>query len=105
MQELIIYEEGTPVIAPEAADKIADLQKAAKKIDESLKEIKARLQEEMEAKKIIKIDMPQLAVTYVPETTQERLDSRALKKDLPEIFNTYAAETKKSAYITLKARD
>lgn len=105
MGNLIIYEEGTPVLAKEAADKLADLQKASKQIEKSLADIKAKLQEEMKAANVIKIDMPQLVITYVPETTTERLDSKALKKDLPAIYNEYTTETKKAGYIKLTVRE
>ena len=105
MDELIIYEEGTAVLAPEAAEKIAAMQKEAKKLEEALKDIKGRLYEEMKAQNILKIDMPNLAVTFVAETTTESLDTKALKKDLPEIFNTYATEKTRAGYVKLTTRD
>ena len=105
MDELIIYEEGTAVLAPDAAEKIAYLQTKVKDLDDKLKEIKARLYEEMKAQSIVKIDMPQLAITYVPETTTEKLDTKELKKDLPEIYNTYVKESPKAGYIKITVRE
>lgn len=105
MDELIIYEEGTPVIAPEAAEKIASLHKEIKRLDDAMKEIKTRLFEEMKANDILKIDMPNLAITYVADTVTETLDTKQLKRDLPEIFNDYSIEKPRAGYVKITTRD
>lgn len=105
MQELIIYEEGTPVIAPETADKIAEMQEAYKRLEDGLKEIKARLFQEMKEKDILKIETPGLVVSYVAETTTEKIDTKALKKDLPEIYNTYTQEATRAGFVKLTVRE
>lgn len=105
MENLIKIEEGTAVLAPEAAEKIATMQNEAKKLEEALKEIKSRLFEEMKAQNVLKIDMPNLVITYVAETTTESLDSKALKKDLPEIYNEYVTEKPRAGYVKLTTRE
>ena len=105
MQELITIEEGTAIIAQETADKIAELQKAYKNIEESLKEIKAQLYQEMKDRNILKIETPTLVVSYIPETTTETLDLKELKRDLPEIFNDYSVEKKKAGCVKLTTRE
>lgn len=105
MENLIKIEEGTAVLAPDTADRIASLTKEAKKLEEALKEIKSRLFEEMKAQNVLKIDMPNLVITYVAETTTESLDSKALKKDLPEIYNEYVTEKPRAGYVKLTTRE
>lgn len=93
------------LLPADVSKQIADLEVTYKKLDEELKAVKKALLEAMTDAGIVKIDNDDLTVTLVPETTQERLDSKELKKDLPDIYNAYCKITPKAAYVKITAKE
>lgn len=73
-KELITIDDGTPILREEIAAQIAEFERQVKYIEEQEKTLKKMILSEMESKGIIKIDTPELAITYVAPTDRERFE-------------------------------
>ena len=88
----------------ETSLQIAEFERQVKEIKKQEDELKKAILKEMENKGIIKLDTPDLAITYVGATDRESLDTKALKEELPDIYDTYVkiSPVKSSIRIRLK---
>ena len=66
--------------------------------------LKKAILEEIEEKGIIKIDTPDLLLSYVASTTRETLDSKAIREELPEIYDTYCKISPVKSSIRIKVK-
>ncbi len=91
-------------LTAETSLKIAEFERQVKEIKKQEDELKKAILAEMENKGIIKLDTPDLAITYVAPTNRESLDTKALKEELPDIYDTYVkiSPVKPSIRIRLK---
>lgn len=91
-------------LSAETSLKIAEFERQVKEIKKQEDELKKAILAEMENKGIIKLDTPDLAITYVAPTNRETLDTKALKEELPDIYDTYVkiSPVKPSIRIRLK---
>lgn len=89
MNALIIKNENGMILNPEVSKQIADFEKQAKAIKDAEEKLKASILAEMEVNGIVKLDTPELAITYVAETYRESFDSKALKADDESTYNKY----------------
>ena len=104
MTELIAITEDGAILKRDTVEKIAEFERVAKDIKTKQDELKAAILAEMEDKGILKIETPEMVVSYVAETTRETLDSKALKEELPDIYDTYAKISPVKASIRIKIR-
>lgn len=104
MNALIRMEQGTAILDPETAVKIAEFEKMAKEIKAKEDELKKKILEEMEAENILRLETDQLLISYVAGTDRESLDSKALKEELPDIFDTYVKITPVKSSIRIKVK-
>lgn len=91
-------------IPVEMAKEIAEIEMVIKNLTEKQKHIKETLCVAMRENNVLKVENDYIKVTYVPPTTQERIDSKELKKDLPEIYNTYCKISDKSDYVRIEVK-
>lgn len=92
-------------LAPALADQIKELEVKVKELTELEKQIKAELKDAMSENDIKKISCENgLVITLIPETTQERIDSKTLKAELPDIYNAYCKISSKSAYVKVEVK-
>ena len=102
MEEIKIFDG---CLAPALADQIKDLEVKVKELTELEKHIKAELKDIMAENDVKKISCENgLVITYIPETTQERIDSKTLKAELPDIYNAYCKISPKSAYVKVEVK-
>lgn len=104
MNELITINEGTAILNPETASKIAEFEKAMKSIKDQEEALKTAILNEMEAKGIIKIDTADLLISYIAPTDRETFDSKALQKDDPDLYDAYVKMTPVKSSIRIKVR-
>ena len=104
MKNLITIENGTPILAPEAVQKIVEFERMAKDIKEKETELKNAILEAMEAEGIIKIDADDVIISYVAPTDRESLDTKALRAELPDIYDAYVKISPVKASIRVKLR-
>lgn len=104
MNEIITKTDKGAVLAPEVAQKIADLEKKAKEIKEAQNEMKNALLEAMEKYGVKKIDNDLFTVTYVAEHDAEKFDSKAFKEENPDIYDSYVKLSPASPSVRIKLK-
>ena len=104
MDEMIVFENGNAVITKEVLDQIAVIDTQMKFYDTQYKALKEQLKEKMEASGIVKIEMPDVDITYVGPTQRESLDSKALRAEEPEIYNKFIKKSDVKSSIRIKVK-
>lgn len=102
--ELIKIENGLSLLDPKASKQIADFEKTVKEIKEKEDKLKEAIKAEMEAKGILKLDTPELAISYVAPTYRETFDSKALKVDDETLYNKYVKISNVSSSVRIKVK-
>ena len=98
---------GNIVLNEQALDAIKTLKKLelkAKKIEIQRKEIQTALKDAMKDSGTKSFESDEVKVTYVPEHTSNRFDSKSMKESHPKIYKQFMKETvvKDSVRIELK---
>ena len=89
----------------EVIDEVVRVEKLAEEYAKAQKKLRAAILEAMKEADVEKIDIEDvIALTVVPESTSERLDSKALKAELPDIYDTYCKISPKAAYLKVTVR-
>lgn len=102
MDEIKLVDQALPA---EVVDEIIRVEKLADEYAKAQKKLRANLLSAMQAAGVNKIDIEDvLALTIVPESTSERLDTKALKEELPDIYDTYCKISPKAAYLKVTVR-
>lgn len=95
----------------DSISEIASLEQVIKKLDQQVKEAKAKQEElksallqEMEARGLKTFEKNGVKITYVAPSTRTTLDSKGVKEKYPDIYEEFSkeTETKASLRITLK---
>ena len=104
MGEMIIVENGNAVITKKVLEQIAYIDTQIKFYDAEYKNLKEQLKEKMEEAGIVKIEMPDVDITYVGPTQRESLDSKALRAEEPEIYNKFIKKSDVKSSIRIKVK-
>lgn len=89
----------------EVIDEVIRVEKLAEEYAKAQKKLRAAILAAMQEADVEKIDIEDvIALTVVPESTSERLDSKALKAELPDIYDTYCKISPKAAYLKVTVR-
>lgn len=104
MQQLIKLENGQALLTPEAAAEFAGFESKLKAIKKREDELKAALLAEMEAHSIIKLETPELAVTYVAAADRETFDSKTFRLENPELYDNYVRFSKVKPSLRIKVK-
>lgn len=102
--ELIKVENGLSILDPETSQNIAEFERQIKDIQEKEKALKEAILQEMQDKKIIKIDTPELSITYVDETYKESFDSKLFREQHPDLYDNYVKMSPVKASLRLKVK-
>lgn len=100
--ELIKIENDIAILDIETSNKIAEFERQLKTIKEQEDLIKQTILEEMEAKKIIKLETDNLVINYIAPTDRETFDSKSFKADHQEIYDEYVKMTPVKSSIRIK---
>ena len=102
MNEVKLVDHALP---QEVVDEIIRVEKLADEYAKAQKKLRANILAAMQDAGVEKIDIEDvIALTIVPESTSERLDTKALKEELPDIYNTYCKISPKAAYLKVTVR-
>jgi len=102
MDEIKLVDQALPA---EVVDEIIRVEKLADEYSKAQKKMRADILKAMQDAGVEKIDIEDvIALTIVPESTSERLDTKALKEELPDIYDTYCKISPKSAYLKVTIR-
>lgn len=104
MSGLITQKEGIAILDPETSRRIADFERKMKEIQRVEDEIRRVILEEMQEKKISKIETDELLITYIATTDRQTFDVKAFRKEHPDLHDEYIkiSPVKESVRIKLK---
>lgn len=97
---LILFEQKQIAVLQE----IADIVTAKKKLEETEKQLKDKLQISMSNLGIKKFTSDVLNITYVAATTATSVDSKKLKEKYPDIHSECSKVSSKSAYVKVEVK-
>lgn len=89
MNELILNSNGCAVLAQGTAERLIEIERTLKQLKEEGDALKTALIAEMESKGIIRLESPELLVSYVAPTYRESLDTKAIQAEFPDIYDAY----------------
>ena len=102
--DLIKIENNTVLLNSETSKQIASFEKAIKELKEKEEELKKAILKEMEDKNVIKVDTPDIAITYVAETYKETFDSKLFKEQNPDLYDAYVKISPVKASLRIKVK-
>lgn len=102
--DVIIYENGIAQVPQETIAYIKKLEETSKAIKAKQDEMKQELMKQMEKYGVTQIKNDCFTISYTPEHTAERFDSKELQNQSPALYEAYCKEAtvKASLRITLK---
>ena len=100
MNDLIKIENG--VIAQKTVDYITAVETQMKALKDQYDQFKAELLTAMEQNGIDKVEIGNLRINYIGETTRETFDSKQFKQDMPDLYNEYVKFSKVKPSIRIK---
>lgn len=100
MNDLILIENGT--IAQKTVDYITAVETQMKALKEQYDAFKGELLTAMEQNGISKVEIGNLRINYVGETTRETFDSKQFKADMPDLYNEYVKFSKVKPSVRIK---
>lgn len=95
---------GYPIRAEQAVKMLAEFETQDKVIEEKQKAIKAALLAEMEKHNVLKLETPEMLISYVGKTTREAFDAKTFKAENPDIYDKYTTLTEVKPSIRIKLR-
>lgn len=104
MAELIKVENGMTILDMEAQRQIVAFELQMKAIKAKEDELRRRIIEEMEAKRIIKLESEDLSITYKAAYDREKFSAKRLKQDHPDLYDEYVTITTVKPSILIKVR-
>lgn len=102
--ELIRVEDGLEVLDPEVSKTIAKFEKQIKAIKEQEDNLKKAILEEMEQRQIVKIETPDLLISYVAPTDRKTFDSKSFREEHQELYDDYVKMTPVKSSIRIKVK-
>lgn len=100
MNDLIKIENGT--IAQKTLDYITAVETQMKALKEQYDAFKSELLTAMEQNGITKVEIGNLRINYIGETTREAFDSKQFKADMPDLYNEYVKFSKVKPSVRIK---
>lgn len=102
---LITMENNVAILEPETASSIAYFERSMKIIKEQEEMLKKKILEEMEANNVIKLDTPEITITYIAPTDRETFDSKGFRKDYPNLYDDYVLIKNVKPSIRVKVKE
>ena len=104
MNELVIKQNEVVQLTEEAISKINVLEQQKAMIKKAEEDLKSNMIEQMEKYGVTQIKNDLFTISYTPEHTQSRFDSKAFKEQSPVLYDSYCKKStvKASIKITLK---
>lgn len=103
--KLITMDDNSPILTPETRQALVLFEEKLKDLKKQEELLKQKLLEEMEKNKIVKLESPELLITYVGETTRQSFDSKRFKEENPKIYWNYVSESPVKPSVRIKLRE
>lgn len=102
MNNLIEIKNGK--LAENAVALLIQKEQEAKRAKEEYDALKDQLLTAMEKYDVVKIDTPELLISYVAPSESERLDTKALKENCPDLYNEFVKFVPVKASVRIKVK-
>ncbi len=102
---LIKVENEIALLEPETASNIAYFERTMKYCKEQEELLKNAILKEMEAKGVIKIDTPEISITYIAPTDREQFDTKGFRADYPNLYDDYVLIKGVKSSIRIKVKN
>jgi regulator of replication initiation timing len=102
--ELIKLENEIAVLDPEVSKQIADFERQIKTIKEQEDNLKQAILEEMETNQIVKLDTPDILISYIAPTDRETFDSKTFKAEHQDLYDEYVKMTPVKSSVRIKVK-
>lgn len=102
--ELIKVENELAILDPEVSKTIAEFERQIKTIKEQEDNLKKAIIEEMEKNQIVKLETPDLLISYVASTDRETFDSKTFRADHQDLYDEYVSMTPVKSSIRIKVK-
>lgn len=103
-KEMIEMRDSVPVLSLEIASDIVKLEKMYKTIETQEKALKKAILEEMEQKGIVKVDTPELTITYIAHTDREHFDKDRFRKEHSLMYDDYVSMRTVNSSVRIKLK-
>lgn len=104
MGDLILKRSNDVILDSEVDRRIRDFEVLIKAMKEEEDKLKQMLLEEMEEKGILKIDTPNLTLTYKASYDRESFNNKAFRADHPDLYDEYISMTSVKPSILIKVK-
>lgn len=104
MADLIVVQNGLAILDPETAVAIADFERQAQLIKKKEDALKEAILKEMQGKNLLKLETPELSITYIAPTDRETFDGKAFRADNPALYDEYVKISPVKASVRLKLK-
>lgn len=101
MNEIILQNNN---INADAENKIISIEKEISRLKTVQDELKKSLLAEMEAKGLIKVETPNLVISYIAPSDRETFDSKKLREDNPDLYDEYIKISPVKSSIRIKVK-
>lgn len=101
MNEIILQNNN---INADAENKIISIEKEISRLKTVQDELKKSLLAEMEAKGLIKVETPNLVISYIAPSDRETFDSKKLREDNPDLYDEYIKISPVKSSICIKVK-
>jgi len=101
---LVINDKNEIELSKEISEQIKEFELQVKQIKEKEEELKEKIIEGMRENNLIKLETPDISITYVAPTKKETFDTKKLKEEKPDIYLSYIklSDVKDSIRIKVK---
>lgn len=100
----ILYVGQQIILAPEISLQLAEFERKLKEIKEQEETIKQKILEAMEENNVVKLDTPDLSITYIAPTDRETFDTKTFRSENPEVYDAYVKMTPVKSTIRIKLK-
>lgn len=103
-KELIVTRNEVPVLSQDISVKLLEIEKSIKVLEETKKDLRDKLLEEMSDKGIIKLENDELSITMKEAYDRESFDKKQFKKDNPDLYDSYISMTTVAPSLLIKVK-
>lgn len=102
MSDIMKLENGQ--LSAYAVNMLIVKEQEARRAKEEYDALKDQLLTAMEKYDVVKIDTPELLISYVAPSESERLDTKALKENCPDLYNEFVKFVTVKASVRIKVK-
>ena len=102
--ELIRVENEIAILDPLVSERVADFERKIKLLKEEEDKLKEEILKEMEKNQILKIDTPDILISYIAPTDRETFDSKTFRVNHGDLYDEYVKMTPVKSSIRIKVK-